>query len=84
MYRAPVSEIAHTLKNTVGLGAAIDEGKFEDLSDDLVDAILEEAGRFASDEIAPLSRIGDEAGTPLVDAKVTMPPGWTLQPLARL
>ena len=76
MYRAPVSEIAHTLKNTVGLGAAIDEGKFEELSDDLVDAILEEAGRFASDEVAPLSRIGDEAGTPLKDAKITMPPGW--------
>ena len=76
MYRAPVSEIAHTLKNTVGLGAAIDEGKFEELSDDLVDAILEEAGRFASEEIAPLSRIGDETGTPLKDAKITMPPGW--------
>ncbi len=76
MYRAPVSEIAHTLKQTVGLNKAIDEGRFEDLSDDLVDAILEEAGRFASDEIAPLARIGDEEGTPLSDGKITMPTGW--------
>ncbi len=76
MYRAPVSEIAHTLKHTIGLQNAIDEGRFEDLSDDLVDAILEEAGRFASDEVAPLSRSGDIEGTPLKDAKITMPKGW--------
>lgn len=76
MYRAPVSEIAHTLKHVVGLGAAIDDGRFEELSDDLVDAILEEAGRFASDEVAPLAEIGDSHGTPLKDAAITMPPGW--------
>ncbi len=76
MYRAPVSEISHMLKQVVGLNAAIDAGKFAELSDDLVDAILEEAGRFASEEVAPLARIGDSHGTPLKDGQVTMPPGW--------
>src|SRR5690606_6795053 len=47
-----------------------------DLSDDLVDAILEEAGRFASEEIAPLRKIGDESGALLKDGAVTMPAGW--------
>ena len=76
MYRAPVDEIAFTLRHVVGLQAAIDAGVFPDLSDDLVDAILQEAGRFASDEVAPLYKIGDEVGAVLKDAAVTTPPGW--------
>ena len=76
MYRAPVSEIAHTLKTVTGLGAAMQSGNAGDLSEDLLDAILEEAGKFASDEIAPMSKIGDEQGTPLKDGVVTMPEGW--------
>jgi alkylation response protein AidB-like acyl-CoA dehydrogenase len=76
MYRAPVDEIAHTLKNLTGLGAQIEAGQSGELSADLMDAILEEAGKFANDEIAPLAEIGDEQGAQLKDAKVTMPDGW--------
>ncbi len=76
MYRAPVDEIAFTLRHVTGLQAAIDAGAFPDLSDDLVDAILQEAGRFASEEIAPLYKVGDEVGAVLQDAAVTTPPGW--------
>ena len=75
-YRAPVEEIAHTLKIVAGLDDAIAQGRLGDLSDDLVDAILVEAGKFASTRVAPLLQIGDEHGTPLKDAEVTMPPGW--------
>ncbi|MEX0954475.1 MAG: acyl-CoA dehydrogenase family protein [Rhizobiaceae bacterium] len=76
MYRAPVEEIAFTLNHVAGLKSALDEGRLGDLSDDLVDAILEEAGRFASEEIAPLYKIGDEHGAVLKDGAVTTPPGW--------
>ncbi|AKI01514.1 acyl-CoA dehydrogenase [Hoeflea sp. IMCC20628] len=76
MYRAPVGEIAHTLKSVAGLGKALESGRFGDLGEDLVDAILAEAGRFASDEIAPLNEIGDKIGASLEDAAVTTPPGW--------
>ncbi|QND52193.1 acyl-CoA dehydrogenase [Phyllobacterium sp. 628] len=76
MYRAPVDEIAHTLKKIAGLDEAIAAGRFGDLSDDLVDAILEEAGKFASTRVAPLLEVGDKHGTPLKNAEVTMPPGW--------
>lgn len=76
MYRAPVDEIAFTLKHVAGLQAAIDAGSLGDLTEDLVDAILHEAGRFATEEVAPLHRIGDEHGAILKDAAVTMPPGW--------
>ena len=76
MYRAPVDEIAHTLKHVAGLSAALDAGRLGDLSEDLVDAILEEAGRFATDEVTPLRKVGDEVGAVLKDGVVTMPPGW--------
>src|SRR6185503_10795073 len=43
---------------------------------DTVDAVLEEAGKFATDVIAPLNRVGDKFGTPFKDGVVTTPPGW--------
>src|SRR3990170_1828354 len=44
---------------------------------ELVDAILEEAGRFTAEVIAPLNRAGDEAGcTRHTDGSVTTPPGY--------
>ncbi|MEM6461506.1 MAG: acyl-CoA dehydrogenase [Pseudomonadota bacterium] len=76
MYRAPVEDIAFTLKHVAGLQSAMEAGHLGDLSDDLVDAILTEAGRFASDEMAPLAEAG-EKGTPLNDGVVTTPEGWS-------
>ena len=75
-YRAPVADIAFTLKHAAGFGQALKDGLYGDLTEDVVDAVLEEAGKFASDIIAPLNAVGDKHGTPLKDGKVTMPPGW--------
>ncbi|MEW9807019.1 acyl-CoA dehydrogenase [Mesorhizobium sp. ZMM04-5] len=76
MYRAPVDEIAFTLKDVAGLRRALDEGRLGDLSVDLVDAILAEAGRFATEEVAPLGTVGDRNGPVLKDGAVTTTPGW--------
>ncbi|MGV1951266.1 acyl-CoA dehydrogenase [Agrobacterium vitis] len=76
MYKAPVEEIAFTLKQVAGMAQALEEGRFGDLSEDLTDAILEEAGRFAASEIAPLAANGDRQGAKLVDGKVQLPDGW--------
>ena len=54
MYKAPVDEILFTLKHVAGLGDALASGRFGDLGEDVVDAILTEAGRFATEEVAPL------------------------------
>jgi alkylation response protein AidB-like acyl-CoA dehydrogenase len=75
-YRAPVADIAFTLKHSAGLKRAMDEGLYGDLTEDVVDAVLEEAGKFASTVIAPLNTVGDKLGTPFKDGAVTMPPGW--------
>jgi acyl-CoA dehydrogenase len=76
MYRAPVEEIAFTLKEIAGLRTAVEAGKLGDLSVELAGAILAEAGRFASEEVAPLYKTGDEHGVVLKDATITTPPGW--------
>ncbi|MBB4288699.1 acyl-CoA dehydrogenase [Rhizobium leguminosarum] len=76
MYKAPVEEIAFTLKHVAGMGEAMSEGLLGDLGDDLVGAILAEAGRFATDEVAPLADIGDRQGARLEGGEVRLPDGW--------
>ncbi|WP_455874846.1 acyl-CoA dehydrogenase [Rhizobium yanglingense] len=76
MYKAPVEDIAFTLRHVAGLSDAIDKGLLGDLGEDLVDAILNEAGRFATEEVAPLAEIGDRQGARLVDGEVKTPDGW--------
>jgi alkylation response protein AidB-like acyl-CoA dehydrogenase len=75
-YRAPVADIAFTLKHSAGFGKVLENGLYGDLDAATVDAVLHEAGKFAGDVIAPLNRVGDTFGTPFKDGKVTMPPGW--------
>ena len=75
-YTAPVADILFTLNHVAGLEAARREGLYGDLGDDLVAAIVEEAGKFANEVIAPLNRVGDTHGTLFKDGAVTMPPGW--------
>ncbi|OWO91821.1 acyl-CoA dehydrogenase [Rhizobium esperanzae] len=76
MYKAPFEEIAFTLKHVAGMGEAMSNGLFGDLGEDLVDAILAEAGRFATEEVAPLAEIGDRQGARLIDGEVRLPDGW--------
>src|SRR5215471_4986390 len=75
-YRAPVADIAFALKHGAGLNSALAEGLYGDLDADTIDSVLAEAGRFASDVIAPLNSVGDKFGTPFKDGNVTTPPGW--------
>src|SRR5687768_1723885 len=75
-YQAPVEDIAFTLKHAAGMGDALAQGFYGDLGEDVIEAVLSEAGRFASDVIAPLNRVGDKHGTPFKDGAVKMPPGW--------
>jgi alkylation response protein AidB-like acyl-CoA dehydrogenase len=73
-YRAPVADIAFTLKHGAGLARTLAQGGELAAAD--VDAILEEAGKFATDVIGPLNSVGDKFGTPFKDGAVTTPPGW--------
>jgi acyl-CoA dehydrogenase len=75
-YRAPVEDIIFTLKHAAGFAKAQADGLYGDLGDDDLAAILGEAGRFASEVLAPLNTAGDTHGTPFRDGEVTTAPGW--------
>jgi acyl-CoA dehydrogenase len=75
-YRAPVADISFALKNAAGFSAALAEGLYGDLADDVVEAVLGEAGKFATDILSPLNPIGDRDGTRFKDGVVTTAPGW--------
>ena len=50
MYRAPVAEIAFTLKHVAGIADDREAGHFGELGDDLIDAILEFVERTPEEE----------------------------------
>ena len=49
---------------------------FAEVDADLVQQVLDEAGKFVGEVVAPLNRDGDEIGAQWQDGKVTMPPGF--------
>ena len=75
-YRAPVADIVFTLRHAAGFAPAQADGLYGDLGNDVVEAVLAEAGRFAGEVIAPLNSIGDRTGAQFKDGAVTTPPGW--------
>src|SRR3979490_1019823 len=74
-YRAPINDMLLALNHGAGLQAAVKAGHYGDFDADITAAVLEEAGRFASDVLAPLNRIGDEHGIKLEAAQATTAPG---------
>ncbi|RTE94114.1 acyl-CoA dehydrogenase [Bradyrhizobium sp. LVM 105] len=75
-YRAPINDMLLSLNHGAGLKAAVEAGHYGEFDLDIVAAVLEEAGKFATDVLAPLNKVGDEHGIKLDGGKVTTAPGW--------
>ncbi len=76
-YTAPVNDMMLALKTAGDLDGLIARGIYGGLDADTVRAVIEEAGKFGAEVLAPLNASGDKAGSKLVDGKVVTPPGWT-------
>ncbi|OYD80380.1 acyl-CoA dehydrogenase [Azospirillum brasilense] len=75
-YTAPVDDLRFVLNEVVGLETVAALPNCDSAAPDLVDAVLEEAGKFASGVLAPLNRIGDKEGSVLENGVVRTPTGW--------
>jgi acyl-CoA dehydrogenase len=75
-YEAPIKDMLLALNHGAGLKAAVEAGHYGDFDADITAAVLEEAGKFASDVLAPLNRVGDQHGIKLHEGNVTTAPGW--------
>ena len=75
-YRAPIDDILLSLNHGAGLQAAVAAGHLGDYDREITAQVLEEAGKFAGDILAPLNRVGDKHGIELKHNAVTTAPGW--------
>jgi len=72
-YRAPIEEISFALETMGQMKEWTNVPGFEEAGEDLVAAVLEEAGKLAGEVIAPTNRVGDEVGAKWNDGAVTLP-----------
>ena len=72
-YRAPVEDIKFCIRHAAGLDRLLDLEAFSDFDADDVYQIVEEAGRFAGEVIAPTNIPGDTRGCRIEDGTVHVP-----------
>ncbi|MDD3798626.1 MAG: acyl-CoA dehydrogenase C-terminal domain-containing protein [Novosphingobium sp.] len=76
-YQAPVRDMRFVINELLELSSHADLPGFESVSPDLVDTLVEEAGKFTSEVLAPLNATGDREGcTRHADGSVTTPAGF--------
>jgi 3-(methylthio)propanoyl-CoA dehydrogenase len=76
-YQPRLDDIVFTLTHVAGLDEVAKLDGYQHADPDTVGTILEEAGRFFSEVMAPLNRIGDQQGSVLTeDGTVKTPDGF--------
>ena len=75
-YIAPVRDMLFTMNELGGFGGIAGLPGNEELSDDLIEAILDEAGKFATGVLAPINAQGDRQGCTWKDGVVTTADGF--------
>jgi len=75
-YAAPIRDMKFVIKELVGLDDIAALPGCEEITPDLVDAVLEEAGNFATGVLDPLNIPGDRIGAKLDKNVVTAAPGF--------
>jgi len=74
-YRAPIDDYRFIFERLLPSDARATLGR-DELDDELLFAILDEAARFAEDRLATLYRSGDQQGCTLDQNQVTTADGW--------
>ncbi|MAZ03768.1 MAG: acyl-CoA dehydrogenase [Sneathiella sp.] len=75
-YSAPLKDMSFVLNNIADLPSLAKLEGYEHAEADVVEAVLEEAGKFAANVLSPLNKPGDLQGSHVKDGVVTTPDGW--------
>jgi alkylation response protein AidB-like acyl-CoA dehydrogenase len=75
-YAAPIAEMRFVMDELADMAAISALPGYEEATPDLVDAVLEEAAKFAGGALDPLNRAGDETGSVLENGVVRTPDGF--------
>ena len=75
-FRAPLSDLRFLLDHVVDFAQVSGTDRFADATPETVDAVLGEAGRLASEVIAPVNRAGDKVPARLENGIVRTSPGF--------
>ncbi|OGA16130.1 MAG: acyl-CoA dehydrogenase [Betaproteobacteria bacterium RIFCSPLOWO2_02_FULL_66_14] len=75
-YAAPLKDMSFVLNELAGLADLAKLPGCEEAAPDTVEAILQEASRFASEVLDPLNYSGDQEGSKLREGAVTTPKGF--------
>ena len=77
MYEAPIRDLIFVIKHLINLQDLTKIPDYQHFSDDLVDAILEEAGKIGSEVLDPCNLSGDHEGSKRLDSgEVKTPQGY--------
>lgn len=75
-YTAPLRDMQFVMQELAGLDQVQQLPGCEEVSSDLVDAILDEANKFASEILSPLNWTGDQEGASWDGGNVCTASGW--------
>ncbi len=75
-YIAPVKEIKFTLTDVIEFSEVTALEIFQDASDDIIDAILNEGAKFANEVLSPINKVGDQEGAILTENGVKTASGF--------
>lgn len=75
-YRFPYKDAAFLLNDLLNFDQLCIDAGLEEVNTELALAILEEAGRFGVEVLAPLNTVGDKQGATLTDEGVQETPGF--------
>jgi alkylation response protein AidB-like acyl-CoA dehydrogenase len=74
-YQAPLRDLLFNMKEIADLDSVAKLPGYEEAAD-VVEAILEEAGNFATNVLDPLNKSGDQEGAHFENGNVTLPKGF--------
>ncbi len=75
-YSAPIDDMLFVLEHVADLGDLATRERFAHADLETAGALLDEAGRFMSAEVAPLNAVGDQQGLVYDDGVITHPDGF--------